>query len=191
MGTDKRLLTICGAIAGAAAVSVAAGAFADDTNKRAGTPMVLAQAGSTGGTIGKQGKSAAGSSGTEERTDKSAQRAQRRPSLRSLAATTSAVPQYLGCFKDQGNWFVLSTEGRDLNGLAADDPGMTSERCVSICSSQGFIYAGTQYRTQCFCGNKYGRSGQADNCNMACGGNPSQKCGGVWANSVYRVSKIR
>jgi hypothetical protein len=156
----------------------------------AAAPPVLAQAGSTGGTIGKQGKSAAGSSATEEGADKPAQ-VQRKPSLRSLAATTAAGPQYLGCFKDQGNWFVLTTEGRDLNGLAVGDSSMTSERCVSICRSQGFAYAGTQNRTQCFCGNKYGRSGQADNCNMACGGNPVQMCGGGWANSVYRVLKIK
>lgn len=190
MGTAKRLLTTCGAIAGAAAILVAAGAFADETNMRAGTPMALAQAGSTGGTIGKQGKSASGSNAGEERADQPVQRGKSRPLQRSVnAGSTSAAPKYLGCFKDQGNWFVLTTEGRDLNGLTANNPGMTIEQCVSICRTQGFAYAGTQYRTQCFCGNAYGRSGAANNCNMACGGNPAQMCGGSWANSVYRVSK--
>jgi hypothetical protein len=65
MMQEKRLLTIWRAAAWRAAVggtviSVAAAAFADDTNPRAGTPIVLAQAGSIGGTIGKQGKSASG-----------------------------------------------------------------------------------------------------------------------------------
>jgi len=188
MGMKKRLPTIWGAIAGGAAISVAAAAFANDTNTRADTPIVLAQTGSTGGTIGKQGKSASGSHATEEGTDKPAQRVQRKPSLRSLAITTSVAAQYLGCFRDQGDWFVANAKGRDLNGLMANDPSMTTERCVSICRSQGFAYAGTQYRTYCFCGNVYGRSVSADNCNMACGGNPVQMCGGSWANSVYRVS---
>jgi hypothetical protein len=61
MGGDKRLLTICGAIAGAAAMALAAAtAIAGDTNTRADASIVLAQAGSTGGTIGKRDKSVSG-----------------------------------------------------------------------------------------------------------------------------------
>ena len=60
MGTENRLLTVWRAIVGAAAISVAGMAFADDTNMRAGEPIVLAQAGSTGGIIGKTDKSISG-----------------------------------------------------------------------------------------------------------------------------------
>jgi len=114
MGTDKRLLTICGAIAGAAAISVAAGAFADDTNIRAGTPMVLAQAGSTGGTIGKQGKSAAGGgeetksvSAREEpssgRRGTSSRRRSREGGGQSLAGIERRS-NAAGCSKIAGRW---------------------------------------------------------------------------------------
>eukprot|EP01043_Picozoa_sp_COSAG02_P040906 COSAG02_NODE_3347_length_6896_cov_2.201854_1_plen_600_part_10 len=47
-------------------------------------------------------------------------------------------------------------------------------------------YIGLQDGDNCFCGNSYGRYGNATNCNMSCPGS-SQKvmCGGVEANSIY------
>ncbi len=92
--------------------------------------------------------------------------------------------RYLGCFRDQGG---VGTSGRDLFGFAIEDHGMTNEKCVSICQGKGFRYAGTQAGRWCFCGNSFGRSGKADNCNMKCGGDPNDICGGDWANSVYEV----
>ena len=65
---------------------------------------------------------------------------------------------------------------------------MTTQMCASECSAKGFAYAGTQYGTWCFCGNSYGKSGAANNCDMACGGNAGEKCGGTWANSVYQLA---
>jgi hypothetical protein len=189
MGTQTRLLAIGGVIASASAIWVMAIAFADDADTRTDMPIVIAQAGSTGGTIGKQEKSVSGSDASERRIDKPAQRGKSKPSQRTVnVGPTSATPQYLGCFREQGILFVASTRGRDMGGSMAIDPAMTSMRCVAICRSQGFAFAGTQYSTQCFCANQYGRSGPADNCKMACGGNPAEMCGGAWANSVYRVS---
>ena len=66
---------------------------------------------------------------------------------------------------------------------------MTTQMCTSTCKSKGFKFAGTQYSRWCFCGNSYGKSGVANNCNMNCSGNKNQKCGGGWANSVYRLNK--
>jgi hypothetical protein len=91
----------------------------------------------------------------------------------------------LGCFKDQGD--PGGTRGRDLDGVMVTESDMTTESCASICASRGFAYAGTQDSTQCFCGSGYGRSGPSGACNYKCGGNPSQTCGGFWANSVYQV----
>jgi beta-lactam-binding protein with PASTA domain len=92
-------------------------------------------------------------------------------------------PRYLGCFKDQGA--AHDVAGRDLDGAMSSDGGMTSAMCVEECRAQGFAYAGTQYSNYCFCGNRYGTSGPADNCDMPCAGNSSEICGGSWANSVY------
>ena len=99
------------------------------------------------------------------------------------------APQSLGCFRDQATTresVIGGTDGRDLNGYFVQESGMTVEHCVSLCREHGFAYAGTQFATQCFCGNSYGRSGTA-RCDMLCAGNRSEVCGGVWANSVYRV----
>ena len=71
-------------------------------------------------------------------------------------------PKYLGCFKDQGE--PQGTKGRDLNGLLWTDKNMTIERCIAKC--RGFAYAGIQYGLACFCGNQYGKSGPASNCNI-------------------------
>ena len=87
--------------------------------------------------------------------------------------------QYIGCFTDR--------QERDMNGYTFQSGSMTTAQCVATCRDRGFAYAGTQFSTHCFCDNSYGRYGAASNCNMNCSGNRSEKCGGSWANSVYRV----
>ena len=102
--------------------------------------------------------------------------------------TVSAVS--LGCFRDQGAQGrpnPTGTTGRDVDGLLVTETNMTTERCVEACSSTGFSVAATQWRVQCFCGNSYGKSGPAANCNQPCAGNPHEICGGDYASSVYRV----
>jgi WSC domain len=90
---------------------------------------------------------------------------------------------YLGCFNDQN--------ARDLPTAFMDIPNMTNATCQATCRSRGFTYAGTQYGSQCFCGNSYGKYGQAgeEKCNMPCAGNGGEKCGGTWANSVFKLKK--
>ena len=53
---------------------------------------------------------------------------------------------------------------------------------------QGYQFAGTQWRRECFCGNDYADYGTADNCNLPCTGNSAAICGGDWALSVYKTS---
>jgi len=96
-----------------------------------------------------------------------------------------STSRYLGCYRDQGE--PTGTNGRDLNGFVVNDGNMSTAFCTSTCQGKGFRYAATQYGSWCFCGNSYGRSGQADNCNMKCAGNPAETCGGSWANSVYQL----
>jgi hypothetical protein len=150
----------------------------------AGTSLAFAQAGSTGGTIGKEDKSI---SGSDEKPAVRSPKPVGRPAETQKPVTTS---QYLGCFRDQQTNALggATTQGRDIDGFITNDASMTSARCIAVCRNQGFPYAGTQYATYCFCGRSYGRSGAADNCNMACGGNPGEMCGGTFANSVYSVS---
>ena len=95
--------------------------------------------------------------------------------------------KYLGCFKDGGA--IFGTEGRDLSGYTYMSRKLTVKLCVERCRSKGFRYAGTQWMDHCFCGNTYGKFGPADNCNLRCRGNPSDFCGGGWANSVFEVGQ--
>jgi len=100
----------------------------------------------------------------------------------------SASHQYLGCFKDQGT--RIGVEGRDLNGAFSNDVRMNTQMCVDQCRAKGFGYAGTQRSTYCFCGDSYGRSGPAENCNARCAGKSDEICGGVWSNSVYAIGTL-
>jgi hypothetical protein len=97
-----------------------------------------------------------------------------------VATAVATATGYLGCFKDQGK--------RDLDGHNFYDRNMTTQLCISTCREKGFRHAGTQYASYCFCGNKFGSSGTADNCNAKCTGNRDETCGGTWANSVYKVN---
>ncbi|MCK5688458.1 WSC domain-containing protein, partial [Myxococcota bacterium] len=67
---------------------------------------------------------------------------------------------YLGCYKDQPE--------RDLTGHFMSANRLTTEQCVAECRSKGFKYAGTQYANQCYCGNSYGKTGKATNCDAKC-----------------------
>ena len=90
--------------------------------------------------------------------------------------------QYMGCFKDSNNPF-------DLDGHLERSRQNTPQRCIATCAAKGFAYAGVQYSESCLCGNRYGTQGQANNCNMACTGDPGQTCGGGNANSVYSTGR--
>lgn len=101
--------------------------------------------------------------------------------LQSRPLTASGT---LACTKDQGD--PGGTTGRDLNGYMWSDPAMTNTKCRNSCVSRGFAFAGTQYGSYCFCGNRYGQFGPATNCDMGCSGDNTEACGGSWANSVSR-----
>lgn len=91
----------------------------------------------------------------------------------------AGTPRYIGCYKDTGT--------RDLSGYTTNAPGMTTHMCVNLCREKSFAYAATQHSNHCFCDNSYGKYGKATNCDMKCGGNAGEMCGGYWANSVYSI----
>ena len=94
------------------------------------------------------------------------------------------VPGYLGCYIDDSN--------RVLPDKQMNDNEMTIQICRDFCTrqTQPMRYAGVQYTTQCFCGvesRNYARLGWKwdSECDMTCGGNPDEICGGFWRISVY------
>ena len=96
--------------------------------------------------------------------------------LQSSNAQVKRAPaewNYIGCWSDEGD--------RQLGGAsyAADD--MTQGSCISFCESRGYSLAGIEYARECFCG--YNLKSQSvkktdGDCNMACAGDASLKCGG-------------
>ncbi|KAI9716656.1 MAG: hypothetical protein M1812_005194 [Candelaria pacifica] len=98
---------------------------------------------------------------------------------------------YLGCFKD-------GVAGRLLNGAAPyNGPLNENAKCQNLCLAQGFTFAGTEYQSECYCGNKppsaqfyYPES--ESKCNFACSGDKTQACGGDpgFINIYYDSTKF-
>ena len=100
-------------------------------------------------------------------------------------ATGDAVYEYLGCYSD------TSPAGRLLPNLAYDNASNTDGLCQTAClSSRQYPFAGTEYQSQCFCGNTPPSSQYLDTtntkCTYSCTGDAGQACGGVGGYiSVY------
>ncbi|KAG4411385.1 hypothetical protein IFR04_015473 [Cadophora malorum] len=91
------------------------------------------------------------------------------------------IPTLPGSWTYQGCYTEI---GRTLNGASyTNTTTMTDESCINYCSERGFIYAGTQYSSQCFCGSSIAPgaaiSATPSDCNLPCSGNQTQPCGGV------------
>ncbi|KAM5350412.1 hypothetical protein ACJ41O_006917 [Fusarium nematophilum] len=96
----------------------------------------------------------------------------------------STVPTWLslGCYSDATNSRTLS---KSLN-IA----GNTNEKCQAACLDAGYKYAGTEFGSQCFCGNSIDNAGgpiAQSTCNKACAGDSAASCGGPNALSLFSL----
>ena len=96
---------------------------------------------------------------------------------------------YAGCYTDL-------TPSRSTRSLANWGTGSTSTLCAQNCYSAGYTIAGTEYGTQCFCGNQIVSSSKIGDgeCDTPCAGDGGKKeiCGGasrlsVWAKEGVNV----
>ncbi|KAJ7481720.1 glyoxal oxidase N-terminus-domain-containing protein [Mycena latifolia] len=84
-----------------------------------------------------------------------------------------------------------ASTGRALSGNSQIDGGMTVEKCVSLCDSTGFSFAGLQYKNECYCDNSIstanggGVAANANDCSMPCAGNSAEICGAGYRISLY------
>jgi hypothetical protein len=73
------------------------------------------------------------------------------------------------------------------------DAQMTNQMCVNFCFGKGYPYAGTEYHTECFCGDKLAPGGvktlEAD-CSTPCGGGATEPCGGPNRLTLYKTNLI-
>jgi len=120
------------------------------------------------------------------------------PTPASTGPTTTFLPsvgttynnwKYLGCSND-------ITSDRALNGASyTDTTGMTNQACQAFCASKNFPLAGTEYGSECWCGqNLEATAALGQSCNgIICSGNSSQLCGGrsrlsVWNSTAYKAA---
>lgn len=123
-------------------------------------------------------------------------------SLLPLVANTTKITEngitytYVGCGNEN-----TATAGRALGGASTTSNSMDNEQCTAYCAANNYLYAGTEYGTQCYCSNslKPGSSLTNTGCTQSCGGtsgssspfsNYTNICGGsnrltVWKNSAY------
>ncbi|KIW65578.1 hypothetical protein PV04_07824 [Phialophora macrospora] len=86
--------------------------------------------------------------------------------------TQQGIYRYAGCFKE-------NNPGRQLQTAIYSGPANTNEQCIALCSAAGYIFAGTQYEQECWCGYNRPKTVVDDaNCNFACDGNVNEVCGG-------------
>ena len=91
-----------------------------------------------------------------------------------LESDGQARYRYLGCYKE-------NNPGRQLENQLYGSDTLKNEKCIADCFAQPtkYIFAGTQYHRECWCGNTIPKLKVGDeNCNFDCTGNGTQICGG-------------
>jgi hypothetical protein len=89
--------------------------------------------------------------------------------------------RYLGCARENNPERQLEKE------ILADDK-MTNGMCLDACYKAGYIFAGTQYSRECWCGNRMPKQIDSESqCNYNCVGNGNETCGGngYFHNGAY------
>lgn len=91
-------------------------------------------------------------------------------------------PVSLGCFKDDKTLRILSGYYNVFKG------NNSPERCAFLCLQSGYMYAGTEYSIECFCGMEKPSQLKRlpdSSCNMKCSGNPKYSCGGYLTINIF------
>lgn len=102
------------------------------------------------------------------------------------STTGETIYNYLGCFKESTNGpRLFPNEGYTPN-ITANDNNMCQEACYGLAQ---YTFAGTEYTSQCYCGNNPPPLAAQDLtdtlCNFACPGDLNDACGGTGYISVF------
>ncbi len=101
-------------------------------------------------------------------------------------STGQPVYTYLGCYHE------VQPSGRLLPSPQYADANNDNGRCQTSCKGGNFVFSGTEYARECYCGNTPPPSQYLDaadiQCNYACTGDASQACGGSNVNGGGYIS---
>ncbi|KXX74595.1 putative fungistatic metabolite [Madurella mycetomatis] len=179
--------TIPGGLSFNARISVTAGdgsgAYTDDFNKA--SDLSGACSTFTGGATCSDVTPPATSTTVSSTTSVSA------TSTSSTGTPTPTVKPIVGGYEFVSCW-TEGTGARALSGAAFAYDEMTLESCMTNCT--GFDYWGTEYGRECYCGNSlHSSSTEApiEECNMACGGDPTEFCGAGNRIELYSTTATR
>ncbi|EKM74831.1 hypothetical protein AGABI1DRAFT_95324 [Agaricus bisporus var. burnettii JB137-S8] len=81
--------------------------------------------------------------------------------------------------------WVDNAHGRIIQTLVSDSPTMTVETCIQACDARNLTVAGLEFS---ICGSNLSAGpvlADESSCNMGCGGNTTEACGGPARTSVY------
>lgn len=90
----------------------------------------------------------------------------------------------LGCFQDDRKHRLLPSSY--TNFKETNSP----KKCIQLCLQSGFLYAGVEYSTECFCGNAEPEASlkiSDPSCNMKCPSEPKSACGGYYTMNIFET----
>ncbi|KAI9349631.1 WSC domain-containing protein [Obelidium mucronatum] len=102
-------------------------------------------------------------------------------SVASAASNPTPPPgfQFYGCYED-------ITWNRLIPNRLASRQDMTVALCAQLATAAGYKVFGVEWSVECWGSNGWAYTpSSSNNCNMRCGGDESQLCGGSLALSVY------
>jgi hypothetical protein len=92
-------------------------------------------------------------------------------------ASAPKAPAFLGCFKDERDRDMPNRQGSFKLG--------ERETCFDRCRAEGFQFAGLQWKGECWCGNDFGKYGEASADQCACEAGSTNF--GKWHQCIYDV----
>ncbi|KAG6919830.1 hypothetical protein DXG01_000335 [Tephrocybe rancida] len=110
------------------------------------------------------------------------------PFLNKVLSISAGIPTTwtpLGCFTD----FAGS---RTLAAATLINETMTIEKCQTFCDAGAFGFAGVEFGSECYCDFSIQFPSVADNattCNVPCGGNVNETCGGPSRINLFSSGK--
>merc|ERR1711892_591838 len=106
-------------------------------------------------------------------------------------ATTDTVTDGITTSQDSWNGnCVLDDSERLLDDMTTFPNTNTPNMCIESCYLKGYLYAGVQYKSQCFCGDTApppSRVVSDEECNGQCTGDENKICGGTWRMNVFSI----